>query len=139
MPHCVVTRRTLMSRRERRGYRKITGTSSVRRHPSIWSLPRPSCPRNTIHPYTKENYAIPSTRCMQIVAVDYAGSIPNAMNSMIHATLARSIIAVETYIKGASPLPLTRLTATGLVLTESKYAEVAAPSVVAARGSESPS
>ncbi|KAI6112907.1 hypothetical protein F5141DRAFT_1110296 [Pisolithus sp. B1] len=93
----------------------------------------------TLDPYTKENYTIPSTRCTRIVAVDYAGSIPIAMNSMINAALPRSILAVETYIKGASPLPLTRLPATGLVLTESKSAEVAATGVVAAKGGESPS
>ncbi|KAI6001088.1 hypothetical protein F5J12DRAFT_844899 [Pisolithus orientalis] len=93
----------------------------------------------TLDPYTKENYAIPSTRCTRIVAVDYAGSVPVAMNSMINAALPRSILAVETYIKGSSPLPLTRLPATGLVLTESKSAEVAPPGVVAVTGGGSPS
>ncbi|KAI6164482.1 hypothetical protein EDD17DRAFT_1691754 [Pisolithus thermaeus] len=93
----------------------------------------------TLDPYTKENYTIPSTRCTRMVAVDYAGSIPIAMNSMINAALPRSILAVETYIKGASPLPLTRLPAAGLVLTESKNAEVAATGVVATTGGESPS
>ncbi|KAI6023778.1 hypothetical protein BKA83DRAFT_4263740 [Pisolithus microcarpus] len=80
----------------------------------------------TLDPYTKENYTIPSTRCTRIVAV--------AMNSMINVALPRSILAVETYIKRASPLPLTRLPAIGLVLTESKSAEVAAPGVVAYHG-----
>ncbi|KAI6149108.1 hypothetical protein EDD17DRAFT_1210594 [Pisolithus thermaeus] len=74
-----------------------------------------------------------------MVVVDYAGSILTAMNSMIHATLSRSIRAVGTYINGASLFPPTRLTATGLVLTESKCAEVAAPNIVAATGGESPS
>ncbi|KAI6023325.1 hypothetical protein EDC04DRAFT_2727159 [Pisolithus marmoratus] len=93
----------------------------------------------TLDPYTKENYTIPSTRCTRIVAVDYAGSIPIAMNSMTNATLPRSILAVETYIRGASPLPLTRLPAPGLVLIESKSAEVAAPGVVAVTGGGSSS
>ncbi|KAL4062502.1 hypothetical protein V8B97DRAFT_1955248 [Scleroderma yunnanense] len=88
----------------------------------------------TLDPYTKENYAIPSTRCTRIVAVDYAGSIPVAMNSMINAALPRSILGVETYIKGASPLPLTRLPAPGLVLTEQKSQEVAASGVVTVTG-----
>jgi hypothetical protein len=77
----------------------------------------------TLDPYTKENYAIPSTRCTRFVAVDYAGSIPAAVNSMINATLPRSILAVETYIKGISPLPITRLPAPGLVITDKKVDE----------------
>ncbi|KAG6811308.1 hypothetical protein H0H92_008065 [Tricholoma furcatifolium] len=74
----------------------------------------------TLDPYTKENYAIPSTRCTRLVAVDFAGAIPAAVNSMINATLPRSILALETYIKGLTPHPLTRLPAPGLVITDKK-------------------
>ncbi|KAG1738994.1 hypothetical protein EDB19DRAFT_1895567 [Suillus lakei] len=74
----------------------------------------------TLDPYTKENYAIPSTRCTRVVAVDYAGSIPVAVNSMINSALPRSILAVETYLKGNSPMPYTRLPAAGVVLAEQK-------------------
>ncbi|KAL0954042.1 hypothetical protein HGRIS_005195 [Hohenbuehelia grisea] len=74
----------------------------------------------TLDPYTKENYAIPSTRCTRIVAVDYAGSIPAAVNSMINATLPRSILALDAYVKSSAPIPKTRLPAPGLVLTERK-------------------
>lgn len=74
----------------------------------------------TLDPYTKENYAIPSTRCTRVVAVDYAGSIPVAMNSLINSALPKSILAVETYLKGSSPMPYTRLPAAGVVLTEQK-------------------
>ena len=74
----------------------------------------------TLDPYTKENYAIPSTRVTRVVVVDHAGSIPLAVNSMINAGLARAVGAVETYIKGMSPLPLVRLPAAGLVLSEHK-------------------
>ncbi|KAF5379410.1 hypothetical protein D9615_006499 [Tricholomella constricta] len=74
----------------------------------------------TLDPYTKENYAIPSTRCTRLVAVDYAGAIPAAVNSMINATLPRSILAVELYIKGLSPHPVTRLPAPGLIITDKK-------------------
>ncbi|KAG6335999.1 hypothetical protein ID866_3094 [Astraeus odoratus] len=93
----------------------------------------------TLDPYTKENYAIPSTRCTRIIAVDYAGSIPVAMNSMINVALPRSILAVETYLKGTSALPFTRLPAAGLVLSEPKSVEVTAPGVVAVTGSGMPS
>jgi len=77
----------------------------------------------TLDPYTTENYAIPSTRCTHLVAVDYAGSIPAAVNSMINATLARSILAVETYIKSTSSIPITRLPAAGLVIADKKNDE----------------
>ncbi|KAG6884396.1 hypothetical protein C0993_011592 [Termitomyces sp. T159_Od127] len=74
----------------------------------------------TLDPYTKENYAIPSTRCTRLVAVDYAGSIPAAVNTIINATLPRSILALEAYIKGLTPHPVTRLPAPGLVITDKK-------------------
>jgi len=74
----------------------------------------------TLDPYTKENYAIPSTRVTRVVAVDHAGNIPVAVNSMMNAGLARAVGAVEAYIKGTSPLPLVRLPAAGLVLSEHK-------------------
>jgi hypothetical protein len=77
----------------------------------------------TLDPYTTDDYAIPSTRCTRLIAVDYAGSIPAAVNSSINATLAKSILAVETYMKTISPLPITRMPAPGLVLSEKKHDE----------------
>jgi hypothetical protein len=77
----------------------------------------------TLDPYTTENYAIPSTRCTRLIAVDYAGSIPAAVNSMINATLARSISAVEAYVKSTSSIPITRLPAAGLIITDRKIGE----------------
>lgn len=77
----------------------------------------------TLDPYTKENYAIPSTRCTRLVAMDFAGTIPAAVNSMINATLPRSILAVESCIKGSSSLPITRLPTPGLVITDKKMDE----------------
>ncbi|KAG6852904.1 hypothetical protein C0991_008273 [Blastosporella zonata] len=75
----------------------------------------------TLDPYTKENYAIPSTRCTRLVAVDYAGAIPAAVNSLINAGLPRSILAVEAYVRGIkAPHPVTRLPAPGLVITDKK-------------------
>lgn len=70
----------------------------------------------TLDPYSAENYAIPSTRCTRVVAVDYAGSIPAAVNSMINGMLPKSILAVESYVKSLSPSPLMRLPAAGFVL-----------------------
>ncbi|KAF8836940.1 hypothetical protein BDN67DRAFT_998273 [Paxillus ammoniavirescens] len=76
----------------------------------------------TLDPYTKENYAIPSTRVTRIVAVDYAGSVPAAVNSMMNAGLARAVGAVEGYTRVTSPLPFVRLPAAGLVFAEQKAA-----------------
>lgn len=73
----------------------------------------------TLDPYSAENYAIPSTRCTRVVAVDYAGSIPAAVNSMINGVLPKSILAVESYLKSLSPSPLMRLPAAGFVLAPS--------------------
>ncbi|PBK99948.1 hypothetical protein ARMGADRAFT_1051766 [Armillaria gallica] len=74
----------------------------------------------TLDPYTKENYAVPSSRCTRLVAVDYAGSLPTAVNSMINAALPRAILGVEAFVKSISPLPITRLPAPGFVLAEKK-------------------
>ncbi|KAJ7493327.1 hypothetical protein B0H11DRAFT_2005919 [Mycena galericulata] len=77
----------------------------------------------TLDPYTKENYAIPSTRCTHMVAVDYAGSIPAAFNSMINAAAPRAILTVEAYFKSISSLPITRLPAAGLVISDKEAHE----------------
>ncbi|KAI1782492.1 hypothetical protein LXA43DRAFT_932488, partial [Ganoderma leucocontextum] len=73
----------------------------------------------TLDPYSAENYAIPSTRCTRAVAIDYAGSIPAAVNSMINGMLPKSILAVESYLKSLAPSPLMRLPAAGFVLAPS--------------------
>ncbi|KAJ8472575.1 hypothetical protein ONZ51_g8423 [Trametes cubensis] len=70
----------------------------------------------TLDPYSAEKYAIPSTRCCRVVAVDYAGSIPAAMNSTINGMLPKSILAVESYLKNLSPSPLIRLPPAGFML-----------------------
>ncbi len=68
----------------------------------------------TLDPYATENYAIPSTRCTRVVAADYGGSIPAAVNSMINGMLPKSILAVETYVKSISPPPFMRMPAAGM-------------------------
>ncbi|KAJ7807288.1 hypothetical protein B0H14DRAFT_2873687 [Mycena olivaceomarginata] len=76
----------------------------------------------TLDPYTKENYAIPSTRCTHMVAMDYAGSVPAAFNSMINAAAPRAILSVEAFFKSISSLPITRLPAAGLVIPDKEMA-----------------
>ena len=72
----------------------------------------------TLDPYTIEKYTIPSTRCTRMVAVDYAGSMPTATNTSLNVALARGVLAVETYLKGLAPSPLTRLPTYGLMLVD---------------------
>lgn len=70
----------------------------------------------TLDPYTSENYAIPSTKCTRLVAFDYAGSIPVAVNSMINSALPRSILAVESYLRKISPFPEMKMPSPGFRL-----------------------
>ena len=71
----------------------------------------------TLDPYSSENYAIPSTRCSRVVAVDYAGSIPAAVNSGVNAALPKTILQLETYLKTISPPPLIRIPPAGLLVS----------------------
>jgi hypothetical protein len=70
----------------------------------------------TLDPYTTENYAIPSTRCTRVVAADYAGSLPAAVNAVTNTTLVKTIVTVEAYVKSIASLPFTRLPAAGVLL-----------------------
>ncbi|KAL4263605.1 START domain-containing protein [Pleurotus pulmonarius] len=74
----------------------------------------------TLDPYTKENYAIPSTRCTRITAVDFAGAIPVAVNSMVNAMLPRNILSLEAYVKASTVWPITRLPSPGFIVTDRK-------------------
>lgn len=63
----------------------------------------------TLDPYNSTlNYQIPSTRCTHIVAVDYAGSLPLAVNTLWNAPLPKSINAVEAFLKGPGAVPAVR-------------------------------
>jgi hypothetical protein len=57
----------------------------------------------TIDPYSHEQYAIPSTRCMYVAAVDYSGSMPLSVNNMLNASLPRALISVEATLKSVGP------------------------------------
>ncbi|KIY53618.1 hypothetical protein FISHEDRAFT_55052 [Fistulina hepatica ATCC 64428] len=78
----------------------------------------------TLDPYTKESYMIPSTRCVRLVAVDYAGSIPSAMNSTMNTALLRTILSLEIYMKEYSPPPVIRLPTSSLVLIDKKTDDI---------------
>lgn len=57
----------------------------------------------TIDPYSHEQYAIPSTRCMYVVAADYSGNIPLSVNNLLNGSLPRSILSVEANLKAHGP------------------------------------
>ena len=57
----------------------------------------------TIDPYSHEQYAIPSTRCMYVGATDYSGNIPLSVNNVLNTSLPRSILAVESMLKTKGP------------------------------------
>lgn len=57
----------------------------------------------TIDPYSHEQYAIPSTRCMYVGAADYSGNIPLSVNNVLNSSLPRSILAVENMLKTKGP------------------------------------
>ncbi|KAH8110790.1 hypothetical protein DFH11DRAFT_1800762 [Phellopilus nigrolimitatus] len=75
----------------------------------------------TLDPYTAENYAIPSTRCTRLVAVDHAGAVPVAFNSMINAALPRAVLALEAYMRGVAPAPAVRVPAAGFRLARDAW------------------
>ena len=68
----------------------------------------------TLDPYTSESYTIPSTRCTYLVAVDFAGAVPVAVNAMMNAALPRTILALEAFMVKAKPPALLRFPAIGL-------------------------
>lgn len=65
----------------------------------------------TIDPYSHEQYAIPSTRVLYVVAADYSGNIPLSVNNMLNASLPRSLLAVEAFLKTAGAPSRARLPA----------------------------
>nr|XP_019050191.1 hypothetical protein I302_00616 [Kwoniella bestiolae CBS 10118]OCF29121.1 hypothetical protein I302_00616 [Kwoniella bestiolae CBS 10118] len=57
----------------------------------------------TIDPYSHEQYAIPSTRCMYVASVDYSGSMPLSVNNMLNASLPRALLSIESVLKSSGP------------------------------------
>lgn len=70
----------------------------------------------TLDPYTEENYAIPSTRITFISAVDFAGAVPAAYNSVLNASIPRSILQLETYLKTSFNFPFFHQPSVGVAI-----------------------
>ena len=77
----------------------------------------------TLDPYTTEKYAIPSTRCTRVIAADYAGSLPAAVNAIGNTTLVKTLLSVEAYMKNIASLPFARLPAAGMLLADKRTEE----------------
>ncbi|KIM34210.1 hypothetical protein M408DRAFT_60796 [Serendipita vermifera MAFF 305830] len=70
----------------------------------------------TLDPYTDENYAIPSTRITFVSAVDFAGAVPAAYNSVLNASIPRSILQLESYLKTSYNLPIFHQPSVGVAI-----------------------
>ena len=63
----------------------------------------------TIDPYSHEQYAIPSTRCMYVAAVDFSGNIPFSVNNLLNGSLPRALLSIEANLKAGGPPSRSRL------------------------------
>ncbi|KZP01647.1 hypothetical protein CALVIDRAFT_559449 [Calocera viscosa TUFC12733] len=77
----------------------------------------------TLDPYTTENYTIPSTRVIQFSAIDFAGSLPLAVNGMLNSVLPQSILAIQRVLRSESPVPSLRWPARALSVTRDEEVE----------------
>ncbi|PLW41382.1 hypothetical protein PCASD_08884 [Puccinia coronata f. sp. avenae] len=59
----------------------------------------------TVDPYSSSSHEIPSTRCTHFSAIDYGGSLPVALNSILNSSLPRMISGLETLVKAHGPVP----------------------------------
>jgi hypothetical protein len=72
----------------------------------------------TIDPYSHEQYAIPSARCLYVGAIDYGGNMPLSVNNMLNASLPRSIINIEQRLRVLGPPHHVRLPPMGVMLPD---------------------
>ncbi|CEH15989.1 CHOLESTEROL TRANSPORTER-RELATED [Ceraceosorus bombacis] len=63
----------------------------------------------TLDPYSAtHNHPIPSTRCTHVVAVDYKGNVPIAVNTHWNANLPRAVLNIEDMLKRCGPAHVLR-------------------------------
>lgn len=72
----------------------------------------------TIDPYSHEQYAIPSTRCMYVGALDYGGNIPVSVNNVLNSGLPRALLNIETALKTQGPPSRSRWPPMGVLTPE---------------------
>lgn len=84
--------------------------------------------RQNVDPYGNESLVIPSTKCTYFSSIDYAGSIPAAMNASLNSALPYVIQGVETFLHKRSAAPQIRFPASGVNLEVSSKEDFASPS-----------
>ena len=72
----------------------------------------------TLDPYTKENFSVPSSRCTHLVCIDLKGSAPAAVNASVNQAVAKSVIQVEGCFRSTLPLPVVRLPSASIIVAE---------------------
>ncbi|KAI9613324.1 hypothetical protein H4Q26_009924 [Puccinia striiformis f. sp. tritici PST-130] len=77
----------------------------------------------TVDPYSSSSHEIPSTRCTHFSAIDYGGSLPVALNSILNSSLPRMINGLETLVKKHGPVPRLCQPVFGLRLNSSLRSE----------------
>ena len=66
-----------------------------------------------IDPYSTDSYAIPSTRCTHVVAIDYGG-VTAGLHALWNAALPRTVLALERGVATLGPCPSVRVPPTWL-------------------------
>ena len=61
-----------------------------------------------VDPYSMEQYAIPSTRCIYVVAIDYGG-VPRSLNALWNASLPECVVQLERWVSQHVPLSSVRM------------------------------
>ncbi|WFD04302.1 hypothetical protein MOBT1_003009 [Malassezia obtusa] len=62
----------------------------------------------TLDPYSPASYPIPSTRATHVVAIDYGGAMPAAVNALWNAPLPRATLRLEQFLRQHGPTPSLR-------------------------------
>lgn len=73
----------------------------------------------TLDPYSHDQFQIPSTRCMHVVAIDFG--IPAAMNGIANANLPYRILAVEKLLDSSRRMPILLTPPSGVLLPKALF------------------
>ncbi|KAI3618564.1 hypothetical protein CBS9595_002927 [Malassezia furfur] len=63
----------------------------------------------TLDPYSSAHYPIPSTRATHVVAVDYGGAMPTAVNALWNAALPRALGPLAHFLQTHGPPPFVHV------------------------------
>ena len=63
----------------------------------------------TLDPYSSAHYPIPSTRATHVVAIDYGGAMPTAVNALWNAALPRALGPLAHFLQTHGPPPFVHV------------------------------